>query len=387
MNKHLTEGELRASLDNELDRDQFHHLEICAECQAQQRTMQAEHARIANRLAFLAPDNEPVPSVISAWSRSPHHSIKQKETSMFKKLFAFPIARTAAVAILALAILMAFPTTRALASELLNLFRVQQIAVLPIDTSGMKDLTGNDALGNQLSELISNSTKVTKEAAEPVTVAEASEASAAAGFDVRLPKEMTPSNIMVSGASGFTLTVDRDKVQALLDEAGRNDLALPESIDGAEISMDIPASVNTTFGTCPEISGEEDSQYSRGMGQRYQDCIVFAQIPSPTVNAPAEVNMAELAQLGLEFTGMSREEAAALASTVDWTSTLVVPLPRDAATYSDVSVDGVTGSLIQSDSDYAPQFVLLWVKDGVVYFISGSGTDASRAFDLVNALP
>jgi hypothetical protein len=66
MNKHLTEGELRASLDNELDRDQFHHLEICAECQAQQRTMQAEHARIANRLAFLAPDNEPVPSVISA---------------------------------------------------------------------------------------------------------------------------------------------------------------------------------------------------------------------------------------------------------------------------------------------------------------------------------
>lgn len=306
---------------------------------------------------------------------------------MFKKLFAFPIARTAAVAILALAILMAFPTTRALASELLNLFRVQQIAVLPIDTSGMKDLTGNDALGNQLSELISNSTKVTKEAAEPVTVAEASEASAAAGFDVRLPKEMTPSNIMVSGASGFTLTVDRDKVQALLDEAGRNDLALPESIDGAEISMDIPASVNTTFGTCPEISGEEDSQYSRGMGQRYQDCIVFAQIPSPTVNAPAEVNMAELAQLGLEFTGMSREEAAALASTVDWTSTLVVPLPRDAATYSDVSVDGVTGSLIQSDSDYAPQFVLLWVKDGVVYFISGSGTDASRAFDLVNALP
>jgi hypothetical protein len=29
----------------------------------------------------------------------------------------------------------------------------------------------------------------------------------------------------------------------------------------------------------------------------------------------------------------------------------------------------------------------LWVKDGVVYFISGSGADTSRAFDLANALP
>lgn len=388
--KHLTEGELRAALDQELDQDQLHHLQACPNCQARQLQIQTEHSRIADRLAFLAPDHEPVPSVRSAWRRSPHHAMKQKETSMFKRFFAFPVARVGAVAILALALLLSFPTTRAFASELLNLFRVQQVAVLPIDTSGLEALTGNKALGNQMSELMSNSTEVTKAPTESVSVADATEASQAAGFDVRLPKEMTASNITVSGSSAFTFTMDRAKVQAVLDEAGRNDLVLPAAIDGAKISMDIPASVSTTFGDCPDPAAEQDvhgAERGPGMTQRYPDCIVFGQMPSPTVSAPADVNMAELAQIGLEFTGLSRDEAAALAKTIDWTSTLVVPLPYDAATYSDVSVDGVTGSLIQSDSEYTAQFALLWVKDGIIYFVSGSGADASRAFDLVNALP
>jgi hypothetical protein len=390
MKQHLTEGELRASLDGELDHDQFHHLESCAECQTCQSQIQVEHLRAAKRLAFLAPANESVPSVSAVWSKSPHHLMKQKETSMFKKIFAFPVVRTGVVAIFALAMLLAFPTTRAFASKLLNLFRVQQVAVLPIDMSGMESLTGNEALGNKMSELMSNSTEVTKEAMEPVTVANASEASNAAGFEVRLPKDMAASTIIVSDSSAFTINIDLAKIQALLDEAGRSDLILAETMDGAEISMDIPASVNATFGNCPEFnadSNEFNGERPSSMNARYEDCLVFGQIPSPVVQAPADVNMAELAQLALEFSGMSREEAATLADTVDWTSTLVVPLPRDAATYSDVNVDGVTGSLIQGDSEYAPQFALLWVKDGVVYFISGSGTDTSRAFDFVNALP
>ena len=111
MKQHLTEGELRASLDGELVRDQLLHLESCPECQTRQRQIQAEYLRSAKRLAFLAPGNEPVPAVKTAWSRSPHHVLKQKETSMFKKFFAFPVVRAGAVAILALAMLMAFPPT------------------------------------------------------------------------------------------------------------------------------------------------------------------------------------------------------------------------------------------------------------------------------------
>ncbi len=51
---------------------------------------------------------------------------------------------------------------------------------------------------------------------------------------------------------------------------------------------------------------------------------------------------------------MSAEEAAEFTSTVDWTSTLVVPIPRNAAIHEQVTVDGVTGTLIQRPSDDAP---------------------------------
>jgi len=40
---------------------------------------------------------------------------------------------------------------------------------------------------------------------------------------------------------------------------------------------------------------------------------------------------AQLAQIGLEFTGMSSDQAAAFTKSVDWTSTLVVPVPINAA--------------------------------------------------------
>lgn len=108
---------------------------------------------------------------------------------------------------------------------------------------------------------------------------------------------------------------------------------------------------------------------------------------SPIVNAPDGVDMAELAQIGLEFTGMSREDAEAFTDTIDWTSTLVIPIPRNAATHVDVSIDGVTGKLIQRTTEYSSEYVLLWVKDGIVYSISGSGTDTARAFQMVEALP
>jgi hypothetical protein len=184
------------------------------------------------------------------------------------------------------------------------------------------------------------------------------------------------------------MTVDRPKVQAVLDEAGRSDLVLPESVDGARISVDIPAAASVAFGTCPkpgsDVAGNTEQSTTE---RRYPDCVILAQIPSPSVNAPADLDIEALARIGLEFTGMSPEEAAELTSTVNWTSTLLVPIPRNAAVNEQVSVDGVTGTLIQRSSAEAPQFALLWVKDGIIYAISGLGTNSQQAIDMANSLP
>lgn len=388
MNKHLNEGELRAALDDELDNALLGHLNACPACQTQLSELKQAHLRIAKQLSFLSTKSEAIPSAQSAWYRFTQDYMNQKETSMLKKWFAFPVVRVGAIVILALALLLAFPSTRALASDLLNLFRVQQVTVLPIDAAGLENMTGNETLGSQLSELVSSSTVVTDEPGEPVPAANAEEASAAAGFTVRLPSEPDHTGIYVTDTSGFTLTVDRAKAQALLDAAGRSDLVLPDEIDGAEVSISIPGSVITAFGTCPEPRTEKDDPDSQpDMGYLYPDCVAFSQMPSPVVSAPDNFDIAQLAQIGLQFTGMSQEEAADFAGSVDWATTLVVPIPQDAATYVDVEVDGVSGKFIQQNYGEVSDYVLIWVKDGIVYAISGTGLDTTLAFEIADSLP
>jgi hypothetical protein len=313
--------------------------------------------------------------------------MQQKEISMNKRWFSIPLVRFGSVALVLLALILAFPSTRALAGELLNLFRVQQVQVVPVDFTGLEQLTGDGTLGNRFTELISSSVNMEQEPGEPVQAASAEEASQLAGFNVRLPAGMTPNQINVTSAAAFSMTLDRAKAQALLDEAGRSDLVLPASVDGADISVDIPASVSVAFGTCPrpgsEVSGNTEQSTTES---RYPDCVILAQIPSPNVNAPANLDIEALARIGLEFTGMSPEEAAELTSTVDWTSTLLVPIPRNAEVHEQVSVDGVTGTLIQRPSGEGPQFALLWVKDGIIYAISGLGTNSEQALEMANSL-
>ncbi len=387
MRKHLTDGELRAALDGELNAEGLQHLNGCADCQARQHELHAKSQKIAQRLAFLARTDEQVPHPQKAWNRFSQRILIKKETSMFKKWFAFPVIRFGTAALVILALILAFPSTRALAGELLNLFRVQQVAVVSVDFTGLEQLTGDGVLGNQFTELISNSVNITDEPGEPVEAADAAQASQLAGFNVRLPQSLTPSQIYVTDSAAFAMTVDRAKAQALLDEAGRGDLILPESVDGADISVSIPSAVSVAYGTCPKP--EADSSEVEDSGQTYRDCVILAQIPSPSVNAPADLDINRLAQIGLEFTGMTAEEAIAFTSTVDWTSTLVVPIPSNAATYEQVTVDGVTGTLIQraSREGEPTTFALFWVKDGIIYAISGRGANSGQAIEMANSLP
>jgi hypothetical protein len=387
MNKHLTDGQLRASLDGELDAPALGHLAVCAACQARQSTLQTQVEGVAHRLAFLVPSGqEGAPSAQSSIRHFQARKLSQKETSMLKKIFASTTVRYAAVTALLLTLIISIPATRALADQVLNLFRVQQVTVVPVDFTGLQDLTGNGAIGKQVSELVSSSITMTEKPGEPVTASDAADAGQKAGFTVRLPKNATASRLTVLNKAAFKFTIDRTKAQALIDEAGRTDLVLPKDIDGSVISVIVPASAQADYGTCPDPSGAESGS-SGSPGRKYADCVILSEIPSPTVNAPANVNVAQLAQIGLEFTGMTPDQAAAFTQTVDWTSTLVVPIPKNAATYAQVSVDGVTGSLIQRPSDDAPQFVLLWVKDGIVYSIGGLGANSQQAIDMANSLP
>jgi hypothetical protein len=400
---HLNNGQLRAYLDGEpqggperlaIDR----HLAECAACQAHLVQVKAQVQQLQEPFAFLA---EPLEGQVwNGGAARPalvifkQRIVSEKETlvlkTIFKNVFRTRLAWVSLAVLVILAVGLSVPSGRSMAAQFLDLFRVKQITVLPVDPTGFTLLSGDSIMGRQIGQLLSDSITVQQAAGAPQPVADQAQASRKAGFNVRLPTGPAPDQMVVRGREAFTFVVDLPRAQALLDEAGRSDLVLPPSLDRAAISVDIPAGFGAAYGACPSLTAGEEGlgvNLNGSPGRQYDNCLLMAEMPSPTVDSPPDIDLAQLAQIGLEFSGMSPAEAKAYSQSVDWTTTLVVPIPKNAATYSQVNVDGVTGTLIQRPSDDAPQFALVWVKDGVIYAIGGLGSDSSRAIQLANAMP
>ena len=246
--------------------------------------------------------------------------------------------------------------------------------MLPIDTTRLSELNNDETLANHIGQMFSESLTITRQPGEPQVVADAAEASQTAGFNVRLwSNSPSAPQITVQGGTAFELVVDREQAQAILNEAGRGDLQLPAALDGAKIAVDIPAGVTAAYGKCPNLGPRSEGEREPRSWSDLRTCVILAQIPSPTVNAPPDLDVAQLAETGLQFLGMTADEARTFSQTVDWTTTLVVPLPQNAASVEQVSVDGVTGNLLfrYTDDGVPARYTLLWVKDGIVYALSG----------------
>jgi len=298
----------------------------------------------------------------------------------------YRLAWTLLALVALLSVSMTFPPVRAWAEGVLAQFRVSKISVVAVNTDFLSQLNSGTDLSKQISQMLSDSVTVLKKPQAPRTAANAAEATKLAGFQVRLPTSRSDApQLMVQDGGAFQLVVNRARAQSLLDQAGASNLKLPASIDGAVIKVTIPSGVAAGYGDCPNLAEEVDSTDSKGSpGRSMTKCIVLSQIPSPSVDAPPDLNIQQLAELGLQFGGMTKEQAHAYASTVDWTSTLVVPIPRNAAQYKPVSVDGVNGYLIERAPDHS-QYVLVWVKNGIIYAISGYG-DGTVALGMANSL-
>jgi hypothetical protein len=407
---HLDDGQLIAFLDHALAAPEragiANHLAICDECRHREQELAARGERIAAHLTALSP--LPISTNAQAALRHFHtrYDLERKETSVFNQILSkrFRLVGIALAAILMVVIAFSFEPVQALAGQLLGLFRVQEITVLPIDTTGLSQLNGNSPLADQISQLFSKSLQFTKKPGAPHVAASAAEAGKLAGFNVRLPSSRTDTpQLQVQGGTAFRFVVDRARAQAILDESGHANLKLPASLDGANIVADIPAGVTAAYGDCPQPEQQGGSsanqEYNKAIketqrttnasgspGRRYANCVILTELPSPTVTTPPDVNLAQLAEIGLEFSGMTPEQARAYSQTVDWTSTLVIPIPRNAASYKEVTVDGVKGYLIQRPPDDAPQYGLVWVKAGIIYAIGGLGSDTAGAMAMANSL-
>lgn len=361
------------------------HLAGCPRCQEQVDLLAQRTHQISHRLAVLNPrPGEAAPPESVARQRLQTKINQQENLSMFDKIFSPRLrpAWGALVIVLALAIALSFPQVRAAASNFLGLFRVQQIAIVPVNS----DLASEKMAGLDES-LINNLFAGGSEEVLGTSIPEASveEASAAAGISVRLPENVTPESISVEQGSRITLKIDQPLLQALFDETGL-EIDIPKEVDGATITGEIQPIVFANFNCRVTeqvvVTDPDDPGETVAMTQ----CTDLIQVASPTINAPAGLDIAALGEGYLQLMGMSPEEAKNFSQTVDWATTLVIPVPQDGSSYENVTVDGVEGVLLRESSrEPDGQYILIWSKGGVVYALSDVGAN-DEALAIANSM-
>jgi len=113
------------------------------------------------------------------------------------------------------------------------------------------------------------------------------------------------------------------------------------------------------------------------------------QLMTPTAIVPEDLDADRLGLALLQLLGVPAEEAARFSQNVDWTSTFVIPIPQNAAKFEQVEVDGVEGTLIQTNvarDEGLQRYLLIWSKGGIMYALNGAGSKLD-ALTIAASLP
>lgn len=380
---HLSEDVLQAYLDHETseqDTEQVKkHLEMCASCGESLSEVQQRSESNRSRFNALTPAITPDADALIAQIQTRRLNDAIPKKSHWRSFLA------ASIAIAALTTAFYFEPVRVWAAEFLSLFRVQQVTVLRFDPANLQQLNrglyGDDS-ERRIEQLLSDTARIEKHG-EPKDVQTVNEAARIAGFGIQMPTSLQPARIRVHPGVDAQFDIDVERLQGILDDAGRSDIRIPEEIDGEMIRINVPAMVTTFFGSCPDQQ-EMSKENRRAQFKKYKDCKVLVQLPSPTVVAPPSLNVHELATQMMKLLGLKEEEARAFSESIDWATTLVIPIPIDPrVNVTEVNINGAKGySFIKGEpgTDSEVSYNLLWVRDGIVYSLMGHGTlDESMA--------
>ena len=104
-----------------------------------------------------------------------------------------------------------------------------------------------------------------------------------AGLNARIPTlPEGETHIYYQDLSAVRLVIDQERWQALLDAMGHDDFVIPKSADGAEVVINIPSGVIVAIGDC-QFNEIDEVKLAH---PDTEDCTVFLQSTSPTIEAP-----------------------------------------------------------------------------------------------------
>jgi hypothetical protein len=252
--------------------------------------------------------------------------------------FRFMPALASAASIAAIALLFTVPAVRVAAQNALDLFRVRSFAAIEIDESRLDQLRAlHDQLGQDPAMLVLDKQEVMKEPGKPIEYPSADLAGSAAGLpglkQARgpLPNDMRFQKAEVTSEGAARLTVRIDKLKKVIELLGLTDVNVPYALDGQQVTVHMPAIVQQEY----------SSDKSR---------MTLVEAHSPEVSLPAGADMKQLGEIGLRILGLDANEAHKVAGSIDWKSTLIVPVPTTAESFRQVQVNGHPGLFIRCEA-------------------------------------
>ena len=281
------------------------------------------------------------------------------------------LALAAGIAVAAAAALIAFPSVRASAEAFLDLFRVRNFTAVQFDPARLEKVR---AMDQNNSFMVFDHAESLREPGAPQVYPTPEAAGAAAGLDLRqptyLPSGLALDTVMVEGAGEARLSVHPEKLRALLDALDLRDVQVPPGLEGQVVTVHKPPIVMERF---------------RRGGLK----MILVQARSPEVSLPAGVDLERLGEIGLRILGLDAAEAHRIGQSIDWHSTLVVPVPLNASTFRRVTVHGNPGLLVTTQGDAgaaapggAGPASREHIRDGTVLL----WTEGDRVFALMSVL-
>jgi len=247
----------------------------------------------------------------------------------------------------------AFAPVRGLATEVLQVFRIQKVQTISFDQADLERISSalESGGGHVNLEAMGDAWVDGTLDQREMTLAEAQELF---DFSLRLPAiDGTPS-VTVQSAATYRFRLHVSKVNEALRSFGATHL-LPDSLDGKVFSVRISPILMAEYG-----DGENRKSVLVGEGH------------SPELVMPEGVNPLEIRDVLVNLPFLPEDVRSRLASIGDWQHTLLIPTAD--GTSREVTIDGVSAVIVTPKDETRPGTGVIWNREGVVYGVAGDLT-------------
>lgn len=356
----LEQGELLAYLDDELSprrRQQVvTHLEVCLTCRAMHQSLQQDRQVVQQALdqTVAATGKSPV-NLDLAWKRFVDGRVGEDDNNRSVKMMKSTWLRPLVAGFLGVALVgsLTLPPVRAAASNLLSALRVEKLQIINFSPSDLQELQKVlQDKGGSLNIKDFGEVKVTSGRQESKSVTW-DEANRLAGFKLAVPPLVGPrDHVYFSSGMDVEIKPQVEPINQLLRSMGGNAF-LPTELSGQTFLVKMPPMV------AAKLVNEDNVT------------LTYVQTVSPQIAGPAKVDVEQIRQAVLAIPALPQDLRRQLQSIKDWQQVLPVPMQQDAS--RTVTVQGAPGVVGRTVDD---QLILVWQKDGVIRFVTGSTEEA-----------